>query len=110
VVLDINIGSASATITIVDAFRHDLDDTISSIERFAEEQDADVSSLYFRGLIPQMIRGVVGCERGCPADAKELISRGYKGFQLQYVEGGILTASAATQDGRPVHIKMFPDF
>ena len=109
-ILEIIIGSSSATMQIVEAFRPDLDDIVANIERFAGAQRADIVALDFRGLIPKMIRGIVGCERGCPADAKEIISRGYKGFELNYIEGGILTALAMTPDGRPLYIKMFPNF
>jgi hypothetical protein len=110
VVLEIVVGNVSATIPIVDAFRHDLDDIVARIEQFAETQGTDLAAVDVRGLIPKMIKGIAGCERGCPADAKGLISRGYKEFDLQYIEGGILTARAMTADGKPLHIKMFPDF
>ena len=109
-VLEIVVGNVSATIPIVEAFRHDLDDIVARIEQFAETQGTDLAAVDVRGLIPAMIKGIVGCERGCPADAKGLISRGYKEFDLQYIEGGILTARAMTVDGRPLYIKMFPDF
>ena len=109
-VLEIAVGNVSTTISIGEAFRHDLDDIIARIEQFTGTQGADIAALDVRGLMPEMIRGIVGCERGCPADAKGLISRGYKEFDLQYIEGGILTARAVTADGRPLYIKMFPDF
>jgi hypothetical protein len=110
VLLEIIIGSATLTIPIAEAFRPDVDDMITRIEQFAALQGADIAALDVRGLIPSMIKGIVGCERGCPADAKGLISRGYKGFDLQYIEGGILTGGAMTADGRPLYVKMFPDF
>ncbi|MGO9380304.1 MAG: hypothetical protein ACLPN1_02915 [Dissulfurispiraceae bacterium] len=109
-VVEIIIGSVAATITIDEAFRFDLDDMVSRMKQFAGTQEADISAVDIRGLIPEMIRGIVGCERGCPADAKGLISRGYKEFDLQYIEGGILTACTMVADGRPLYIKMFPDF
>lgn len=109
-VVEIIIGNISETITIDEAFKLDIDDMVKRIEQFAGTQGADLSALDVRGLIPEMIRGIVGCERGCPADAKGLISRGYKKFYLQYIEGGILTAHAITADSRPLYIKMFPDF
>lgn len=57
-----------------------------------------------------MINGIAGCESGCPANAKGLVSGGYKGFDVQYVEGGILTARIMTRDGSIIYLKMFPDF
>ncbi len=109
-VLEIVVGNVSTTISIGEAFRHDLGDIVARIEQFTGTQGADIAAVDVRGLIPEMIRGIVGCERGCPADAKGLISRGYKEFDLQYIEGGILTARSVTADGRPLYIKMFPDF
>ena len=109
-VLEIIIGSISAIITIDEAFRLDLDDVITRIEQFAGKQGTDISAVDVRGLIPEMIRGIVGCERGCPADAKGLISRGYKYFDLKYIDGGILTARTMIADSKPLYIKMFPDF
>ena len=110
VLLEIIIDSATLTIPIAEAFKPDIDDVVMRMEQFAALQGADIATLDVRGLIPSMIRGIVGCERGCPADAKGLISRGYKGFDLQYIEGGILTGRAMTADGRHLYIKMFPDF
>ena len=57
-----------------------------------------------------MVRGIAGCERGCPADAKEFVRRGFKEFSLAYVEGGILTAKAVIGNNKELSIKMFPDF
>jgi hypothetical protein len=57
-----------------------------------------------------MIRGIAGCERGCPANAQDLVSSGHKGFDMQYVEGGILTARIVTADGSVLSLKLFPDF
>ncbi len=108
--IEVIIGDSSETIQIVQAFRPDLDNIVSRIGRFAAANGTDISLLDIKGLLPEMIRGVVGCEQGCPADAKGLITRGYKGFNLNYVEGGILTAHSETGNGKILHLKMFPDF
>jgi hypothetical protein len=110
VVLEVIIGGTSVTIPIDQPFRPDLDDINVRIERLAVSKGVDIAALDLRGLISEMIRGVVGCERGCPADAKGLISRGYKGFDLAYIEGGILTARSMNGDAGLLHLKMFPDF
>jgi len=110
VLIEIIIDKSSETIQIDEAFKLDLEALVARFEKFAEMHNADISSLNFRGLVPKMVRGIMGCERGCPADAKDLISKGYQGFKLQYIEGGILTAKAVASDSRPVSIKMFPDF
>jgi hypothetical protein len=110
VVIEVIIEGSSEEIQIEQAFRPDLDDIVSRIGQFATFKGADISGLDVRGLISEMIRGVVGCERGCPADAKGLITRGYKGFNLNYIEGGILTAHSIEGNGKSLHLKMFPDF
>lgn len=69
-----------------------------------------LGSLNIRGLIPKMVKGIAGCEKGCPADAKVLVSRGVTDFELEYIEGGILSATAKTADGTVIFLKMFPDF
>jgi hypothetical protein len=63
-----------------------------------------------KGLLPKMVRGIAGCEGGCPANALELVSSGFKNFDLAYIEGGILTAKAELENGKTLNLKMFPDF
>jgi len=110
VVLDVVIDDTSVTIQIVKPFKPDLDAIIAQIKRFAFSKQTDVAALDIRGLIPRMINGIAGCERGCPANAQGLVSSGYKDFDVQYVEGGILTARITTRDGSLLYLKMFPDF
>ena len=109
-VLETVIDDASITLPIDEPFKPDIETIISEIQQLAMSKRVDIVTLDVKGLILEMIRGIVGCERGCPADAKHLISRGYRGFDLHYVEGGILTAHTAIGDGRVIHLKMFPDF
>jgi len=110
VVFEVIIDGASVTIPIAQPFRPDLDDIIARIEQLALSKGTEITTLDLRGLISEMIKGIVGCERGCPADAKGLISRGFNGFELAYVEGGILTARSTSGSGSLVNLKMFPDF
>lgn len=109
-VLDIKLDEDSITVQISDPFRPDLDGIMSHIQRFASRKGADISGLNLKRLIPKMIRGIAGCEHGCPADAKGLVSRGFEVFELQYIEGGILSAQASIAGGRLFILKMFPDF
>jgi hypothetical protein len=109
-VLDVIINDASVSVQIDRPFKPDLDAINSQIERFASSKGIDIIDLDIRGLVPKMINGVAGCESGCPANAKDLVSGGYKGFDVKYVEGGILTARIMTGDGSIVYLKMFPDF
>ena len=108
--LDVIINDASIAVRIDEPFQPDLDAIHSQIERFAFSKGADIASLDLRGLILKMIRGIAGCEHGCPANAKDLESTGYKGFDVQYIEGGILAARTTTGDGSILSLKMFPDF
>ena len=109
-VLDVIINDASVSVQIDRPFQPDLDAINSQIERFASSKGTDIVNLDVRGLISQMINGIAGCESGCPANAKGLVSSGYKGFDVQYVEGGILTSRIMTRDGSILYLKMFPDF
>ena len=108
--LDVKIGSGSLSIPIDKPFQLELDSMMKKIEAFASANHIDLGSLDIKGLIPKMVKGIAGCEKGCPADAKGLVSRGVMDFALEYIEGGILSATAKTQDGAVIFLKMFPDF
>ena len=109
-VLDVVIGRDSASFQIDSPFQADIESLCVEIERFASSKGTDISGLDVRGLIPRMIRGIAGCERGCPANAQGLVARGHDGFDIRYVEGGILTASRVCTGGASIALKMFPDF
>jgi len=109
-VLDIIIDKDSITIEIPQRFQPDLDAIEDKITRFASTAGADIDGLDIRNLIPKMIRGIAGCEKGCPANAKSLVTEGFKNFKLDYIEGGILSAHAALKNDRHLYLKMFPDF
>ena len=108
--LDIKIGSDSLSIPINNPFHLDMPSMMEKIESFAASKGINLGNLNIKGLIPKMVKGIAGCERGCPADAKGLVSRGVKDFHLEYIEGGILSANGTAADGTIVQIKMFPDF
>lgn len=109
-VLVVSIDDASTSIQIDGSRQPDMDAIISRIQRFASSTGVDIVDLDVSGLIPRMIKGISGCERGCPANAKDLVARGYKNYDVQYIEGGILTARAMTREGKTLNIKIFPDF
>ncbi len=109
-ILDIIIKSESMTVAISNPFNPDLDAIFDRIKEFASSRQVDIDGLDIKGLIPRIIKGIAGCENGCPADAKGLVSRGFKGFDLQYTEGGILSASSKLPDGKLFCLRMFPDF
>lgn len=108
--LDIKIGSDSLSIPIKNPFQLELDSMVNKIEDFVSSKGISLDSLDIRGLIPKMAKGIAGCEKGCPSDAKGLVSRGVNGFELAYIEGGILSAKTTTVDGTVIFLKMFPDF
>jgi hypothetical protein len=108
--LDISAEGKSLSIPIDNPFHLDIDATVAQIESFVYCQGATAGALDVRGLLPKLVKGIAGCEGGCPADAKSLVSRGFKNFKLAYIEGGILEARVVTDNGKNVAIKMFPDF
>ncbi len=108
--LDVIIDKDSLSIQIEDPFRLDVDEVVGKIAGFTASKGVRAEGLDLKGLIPQMIKGIAGCEHGCPADAKGLVSRGFGDFELQYIEGGILSARKSTGNGTFLYLKMFPDF
>jgi hypothetical protein len=109
-ILDVVIDKDSISIEITDPFHLDLDGIVGKIDQFSSSKGISIGGIDVRGLVPAMIKGIAGCERGCPADAKGLVSKGFKDFELQYIEGGILSARRSIGDGRLFYLKMFPDF
>lgn len=108
--LDVSLESDSLSITIENPFRADVEDISSRIETFLGERQVNHSEIDFRGIIPRMIRGIAGCESGCPSNAKGFVSEGFKNFALDYIEGGILSAKITSKCGKSIELKMFPEF
>ena len=108
--LDVKVSGKSLSIPIPDPFRLDLESLVARIESFLTSQGASTSGLDFRGLVPKLVKGIAGCEGGCPADAQHFVSRGFTNFKLAYIEGGILQAQAKSADGKDISLRMFPDF
>ncbi len=108
--LVISIDKESLSIPIDNPFKLDLDAITAKIEDFLSVKNSGFSSLDINGLLPKMVKGIAGCEKGCPADAMYFVSKGYKNFELAYIEGGILTAKAPADNGKLLLLKMFPDF
>lgn len=107
--LTVTIDGDSISIPIDNPFRVNLILIEERIRDFISAKEVDPDGIDVRGLIPRMMRGVAGCERGCPANALDLVQSGFKDFELVYVEGGILTASISRSNKR-IYFKMFPDF
>ena len=108
--LDVSCDTKSLSITIENPFQLKIDSLVGQIETFLSAQGAGTNGLDIRGLLPKLVKGIAGCEGGCPADAKSLVSRGFPNFELAYIEGGILQAKAVTREGKSISLRMFPDF
>jgi hypothetical protein len=108
--IDIRVSGKALPISIDDPHHMDTEAVVARIESFLTAQGAQPKGLDLRGLLPKMVRGVAGCESGCPANAKSLVANGFGNFKLEYIEGGILQAQTTSGDGKPVSIRMFPDF
>jgi len=108
--LEVILDNDSVTITIDKPFHFDMDSVMEEIEKFTSSKNVILNGIDVRGLIPKMIRGIAGCEGGCPANAKNLVEQGFRNFELKYIEGGILSAEAVISTGKTLHLKMFPEF
>ncbi len=109
-VLDVILDKESLSFQIDDPFHFDLRGTSDKITAFLADKGLTADGAKTADLMAKMIKGIAGCESGCPANAKELVSRGFDGYNLQYIEGGILSAKTSFPDGRVLYFKMFPEF
>ncbi|HYA87761.1 MAG TPA: hypothetical protein VEI57_11935 [Nitrospirota bacterium] len=108
--LDISVDKDSISIGIDNPFHLNIDSLVGQIEQFIASKGQKLNGLDVRGLLPRMVKGIAGCEAGCPADAKSVVKKGYENFKLDYIEGGILSATAEMGDGKILSLKLFPDF
>lgn len=108
--IDISINGESLTINVENPHRFDVKKVMPEISGFGKKFGIDLAPYDMDKLIPRMIRGVAGCEGGCPSDAMSMARKGFGNFKLSYVEGGILTASQRLENGKPLEVKIFPDF
>ncbi len=108
--IDVTVNGESFSITVENPFRMNTSEVVTRILDFAGKKGVDLGGMNLEGLLPKMVRGVVGCEEGCPANAKSLVSQGYGDFQLEYIEGGILAASCEINGSGALTIKVFPEF
>ncbi|RME69322.1 MAG: hypothetical protein D6778_00620, partial [Nitrospirae bacterium] len=91
-------GNKNQTIEVPNPYRADIKAIGEEIRNLVGSEMID--GLDVEGLIKRMIKGVYGCEQGCPADAKSLVREGYGPFKLQYIEGGILAAEVTLASGQ----------
>lgn len=108
--IDISVGNESLSLNIDNPHRFNVSDMMNDVFSFGNNKGIDFRRLHIERLIPKMIRGVAGCEAGCPSNAQSVVREGFGGFKLEYVEGGILTASHSLENNKTLRIKVFPDF
>ncbi|NOX19966.1 MAG: hypothetical protein GXO99_01705 [Nitrospirae bacterium] len=108
--LEVRIGNKDYSLSVDNPFRLDARGVAQEIKEHFSERAEELKGIDIEGLLPRMIKGVFGCEEGCPADAKRLVSEGYGGFHLEYIEGGILSATYGLSNGERLEVKVFPDF
>lgn len=108
--LDVRLNNESLSLAIENPFRLDIDALDARIREFLAAKGVRAEALDIRGLLPRMVKGIAGCEAGCPADALSVVKKGHHNFTLNYIEGGILSASAQVGQGHVLSIKLFPEF
>jgi hypothetical protein len=108
--IDISIGNESLSLNVDNPHRFNVRTVINDVVSFGNKEGVDFNLLDVERLIPKMVRGVAGCEAGCPSNAQSVAREGFGNFRLEYVEGGILTATQALENNKTLQIKIFPDF
>lgn len=108
--IEISINGNSCSINVENPHRFNVTDVMEDIVSFGNKNGVNLSPYELDILILKMIRGVAGCEAGCPSDAMSVVRKGFGNFKLSYVEGGILTAVQKLENGNPLEVKIFPDF
>lgn len=112
--LEINYANDGLHLEVENPYKMDVKKVASEMEEFLKSKglgDASIKELYFVDLLPKMVRGVAGCEAGCPANAHSLVRSGFRKYFLEYIEGGILSAKHSfDNESQTMEIKVFPDF
>ena len=112
--LEISYSNDELQIEVANPYKMDVKKVASDMEAFLKGkglEDTHLKELALAELLPKMVRGVAGCEAGCPANAHSLVRSGFRKYFLQYIEGGILSAKHTFDDeSQTMEIKVFPDF
>jgi hypothetical protein len=108
--LDVRLNSASLSLPIENPFRLDMVSIEQKISAFLSSHEAEAHDLDLAVLLPRMVKGIAGCEAGCPADAMSVVRKGHPRFTLNYIEGGILSATTNVGPGKTLSLKLFPEF
>ena len=108
--IDVHFMGRSLPIKVSDPHHMDTGQVVGDIVTFLNGDAGGTDTLHLEELLPRMVRGVAGCEGGCPSNAKGLVRAGFLDYHLDYVEGGILTAAREVAPGQRLEIKIFPEF
>jgi len=108
--IDVHFMGRTLPIKLSDPHRMDTPAVVGEIEAFLNGDAGNADAMHLAELLPRMVRGVAGCEGGCPSNAKGLVRAGFHDYHLDYVEGGILTATREVAPGQRLEIKIFPEF
>lgn len=108
--IDVSLAGDSLPINVENPHKMDTESVVSRIGEFLRQKGVSHEKLALTELLPKMVRGIAGCEGGCPANAQSLVRKGFRDYRLEYIEGGILTAKYEVSPGTSLEIKMFPEF
>ena len=78
--IDVSINSDSLSINIENPYKIDIPQMTANILEFGNKFGIDLTPYEMDKLIQRMIRGVAGCEGGCPSDAQSLVREGFGDF------------------------------
>ncbi|RMD51713.1 MAG: hypothetical protein D6828_06815 [Nitrospirae bacterium] len=110
--IEISYKGDSHHIEVENPYKMDAKAVSKEMEEFLNQHGLkkdEIKDLNIAELLPKMVRGVAGCEAGCPANAYSLVKSGVGSYKLKYIDGGILTAYTPVKDGT-IEIKVFPGF
>ena len=111
--IEISFAGDALHLEVENPYKMNTGEVATKMSAFLKDKgvdDAHIKELFLSDLLPKMVRGVAGCEAGCPANAHMLVRTGFKDYSLQYIEGGILSAKQSPGSSQVVEIKVFPDF
>jgi len=112
--IEISYGSDSLYLEVGNPHKMNSTKVAQQLAGFLQQNRVDegsIKELSLVELLPKMVRGVAGCEAGCPANAYSLVRSGFLKYKLEYIDGGILTAKHSVSSSADIiTIKVFPDF
>ena len=112
--IEISYGGDSLYLEVGNPHKMNTPKVAKQLAGFLQQNGVDegnIKELSLAELLPKMVRGVAGCEAGCPSNAYSLVRSGFQKYKLEYIDGGILTAKhGVSSSADMITIKVFPDF